>query len=184
MFFFLQNFDKKFKPRSVEHAYLCILNDDLKTAQAIFESLDSPRALWGKTLSDILLGSLERFPTYFEIRNFLEIDLDFLLKNEKLDYVEMVLGSLELLSDINQEIYKFGARVMYENRLYKAAREYMEKSKKILYKDPELHFMFARFYLNFREYEEANFYINECIRILPDYFPAKNLKKEIEKFIA
>jgi tetratricopeptide (TPR) repeat protein len=180
MFFFNKDENKIFKPRTVEHAYLNIINDDLKTAQAIFESIDSPRALWGKSFTDILIGYLERFPTYFEIRNFLEIDLDFLLKNEKLEYVQQLLGATELLADINQEVYKYIGRVMYENKHYNTAREYLEKSKKHFYNDPELHFLFAKYFFNSYQYDDALFYVNECLRILPDYFPAKTLKKEIE----
>ena len=184
MFFFKKNIDVKFKPRSVEHAYFAILNDDLKSAQAVFESLDSPRAKWGKALVDILLGYIENYPTYFEIRNFLEIDLDFLLKNDKFDYVEQLLGALELLVGINQEPYKFVARTMFENRLYKASKEYLEKSKELYYNDPELHFLFAKYYINSRDYEKADFHLDECLNILPDYFPAKKMQKEISRYLA
>lgn len=184
MFFFTKNFEINFKPRSVEHAYFAILNNDLLTAQALFESLDSPRARWGKALTDILLGYIEKYPTYFEIRNFLEIDLDFLIKNEKIEYVELLLGSIELLSDINQETYKYVGRVMFENRLYKAAREFFEKSKNIFYNDPELHFLFAKYYLKTRDYEKADFYLDECLNIIPDYYPAKILQKEISRYLA
>ena len=184
MFFFSDINKLKVRPRSLEHAYLNILNNDLKSAQAVFESLDSPRANWGVTLTGILLGYLERFPSYFEIRNFLEIDLDFLIKNEKLDYVEQLLGAIDVLADINQETYKYVARVMYENRLYKASCEYLERSKKAFYKDPELHFLLAKYYLNAKNYENSLYYINECLGILPDYYPAKCFKKNLEKYIA
>ncbi|MBE7702673.1 MAG: hypothetical protein E7Z89_01350 [Cyanobacteria bacterium SIG28] len=181
-FFNIQNCN--FKPRSIEHAYFCILNKDLENAEAVFASLDSPRANWGKSLVGILRGFLERFPTYFEIRNFFEIDLDFLLKNEKLEYVELLLGSLELLSQINQEAYKFAARVMYENKLYNATREYLEKSKKLNYRDPELHFLLSKYYMDYHNYSEANYYIEECLKILPDYYPAKKQKIAIQKLIS
>ena len=178
MFFFNENCkDLTFKPRSIEHAYTALISGDLKTSQAVFESLDSPRARWGKAFVDILNGYIEEYPTYFEIRNFLEIDLDFLLKNERIDYVEQVLGSLDILININQESYKYVARVMFENRLYKVAKEYLEKSKNIFYNDPELHFLFAKYYLKMREYESADYHLNECLKILPDYYPALSFKK-------
>lgn len=183
MFFFQhQNNDLIFKSRSIEHAYIAILNNDIASAEAVFKSIDSPRANWGVSLVQIFNGFLERFPTYFEIRNFLEIDLDFLIKNDKIDYVESVLGALKILSEINQETYKYIARVMYENRFYKASKEYLEKSKSIMYHDPEMHFMFAKYYLNDRDYRNASHYVNECLKILPDYYPAKQLKKEISKY--
>ena len=59
------------------------LDKDLKSAKKIFEIIDSPRAKWGRAFVDILSGYIENYPSYFEIRNFLEIDLDFLIKNEK-----------------------------------------------------------------------------------------------------
>ena len=180
MFFFDETVKNNyFTARSVEHAYLAILNDDLISASAVFESLDSPRARWGKVLTGILSGYMEFFPTYFEIRNFFEIDLDFLIKNEKFDYVDYMINSLDILSKINQEIYKYTARVMYENNMYNAALDYMKKSKQLFYRDPELHFMFAKFYYNSNRPELANHYLDECLKIVPSYCPAIKMKKNI-----
>ena len=169
------------KPNTLEHAYLAILNDDLDAAEEIFSSLDSPRAKWGEIIVSIYRGYMEIYPTFFQIRNFLEIDLDFLLKNEKLDYVEQLLGALEIFSDINQESYKFAARVMYENNLLSAAYNYMQKSKEIYYNDAELQFMFARYFLRVHDDEKAYFYINECLKLIPDYYPALLMKQKIEE---
>lgn len=184
MFFFSENSDKTFVPGSLEHAYFAILDDDLKAARSVFVANDSPRARWGIALVDILSGYIEKYPTYFEVRNFLEIDLDFLLKNNKMDYVEQLLGALKLLSDINQETYKYVARVMFENKLYLAAKNYMDKSKSIFYNDPELHFMLTKYYIHERDYSKASAHIDECLKILPDYFPAKKLKTELSRFVA
>ena len=168
------------KPNSLEHAYLAVLKDDLSAAEKIFMNIDSPRAKWGKALVSIIKGYMQEFPTYFQIRNFLEIDLEFLIKNEKIEYVEQLLGALEYLAGINQQVYKFAARVMFENNLYSVALSYMEKSKEIYYNDPELHFMFARFFLNVNNYIEAERYIHECRKLMPDYYPAKLLEAQID----
>ena len=184
MIFFTKNNDIEFKPNSIEHAYFLILSDDLKEAKKIFKQQDSPRAKWGLVLIDILNGYLEHFPTYFAIRNFLEIDLDFLLKNEKITYVELILGSLKILNDINQETYKYVARVMLENRLNKSAFEYLTLAKDIFYNDPELHFLFAKYYIKMREYQQADYHLDECLNIIPDYHPAKILQKEISRYLA
>lgn len=182
-FFFFYEDDTSIKiiPDSLEHAYLAILNDDLEAAGLILKEIDSPRAKWARILVCILNGFLKELPTYFEIRNFLEIDLDFLLKNEKLEYVEQLLGALEILSAINQEVYKYAARVMYVNKLYSASLKYMEKSKKIYYNDAELHFLFAKYYLRVNDCKEALYYIDECLKLIPDYFPALQLKQKIEE---
>ncbi len=182
LFFFTNDCSNiKITPNSIEHAYCAILNDDLESAYSVFKNLDSPRANWGVSLVSILKGYVEIYPTFFGIRNFLEIDLDFLLKNNKISYVEQVLGSLDFLVTINQEAYKFTARVMLENDLYSAGLKYMEKSKNVYYQDPELHFMFAKYYIKMQNFKEAEYYINECLKLLPDYYPAHILKEKIEQ---
>ena len=183
MFFFDKDENNTFTARSVEHAYLAVLNDDLATARAVFESIDSPRARWGIVLTGILSGYMEYIPSYFEIRNFFEIDLDFLIKNEKFDYIENLLSSLKILSEINREIYKYTARVMYENNMYNSSLEYMEKSKECFYNDPELHFMFAKFYFNSGKYQTADYYLAECLKIIPSYNPAIKMRQKISEFI-
>lgn len=184
MFFFSENnTDLTFKPISLECAYLLILQNDLEGASKIFRTIDSPRGKWGQLLIEILNGYTEVVPTYFAIRNFLEIDLDFLLKNNKINYVEQLLGAIDFFAEINQESYKFVARVMYENKLYNAAKKYLDKSKNVFYKDPELHFMYAKYFINSREYTYANYHIDECLKILPDYYPAKKLKTEICEYL-
>lgn len=184
MFFFTENnTDLTFKPISLECAYLLIIKNDLDGAQKVFASIDSPRGKWGKVLVNLLKGYTEEFPSYFEIRNFLEIDLDFLLKNNKIEYVEQLLGAIDFLAEINQEAYKFTARVMYENKLFQAAKKYLDKSKNVFYKDPELHFMYAKYFIHTREYSQANYHIDECLKILPDYFPAKKIKSEICEYL-
>ena len=182
-FFFFYNdcSGVKICPNSVEHAYLAILEDDLEASMSIFRKIDSPRSKWGRVLVSILQGYRSFYPTYFEIRNFLEIDLDFLLKNNKIDYVEQCLGALEILSGINQETYKFAARVMLENKLFSAATKYLERSKQIYYNDPELHFMYAKHLMDTAHYNEAYYYINECLKLLPSYYPAIKMKEKIEE---
>ena len=183
-YFFYDNVSSlKILPKSIEHGYLAILDDDLDVAYKIFSELDSSRALWGKVLINILIGYLPEFPTYFQIRNFFEIDLDFLLKNKKISYVEQMLGALDVLYSINQEIYKYTARVMYVNKLYSAALKYMNKSKKVFYNDAELHFMFAKYYLHVHDYENALFYTQECLKLIPEYYPAIILKEKIDEFL-
>lgn len=182
-FFFFYNDCSGIKllPNSLEHAYLAVLNEDLVSAEVIFSRLDSPRAKWGMVLVSILNGYMKGYPTYFQIRNFLEIDLDLLLKNEKLHYVELLLGALEILTPVNQEVYKYAGRVMYGNKLYSAALKYFNKSKKIYYNDAELHFLLARYYMRVNDCDEALFYINECLKLIPDYYPANLLKQKIEE---
>lgn len=184
MFFFNKSSCVNLEEISLDEAYLKILNENLDEAHRIFLKFDSPRALWGISLVQILDGYIDKYPSYFQIRNFLEIDLDFLLKNNKIDYVEQLLGALDLLQGINQEIYKYVARVFFENKCFELTKKYLDKSKDIFYNDPELHFMYAKYYINESDFYNANFYLTECLSVVPDYVPAINLKNEIAKYLA
>lgn len=183
--FFFSDYCSEFEiaPNSIYHAYLAILNDDLDSAYTVFSRIDSPRAKWGLSLISILKGYMTIFPTYFGIRNFLEIDLDFLLKNNKIDYVEQCLGALEILSSVNQETYKFAARVMLENHLYTSALKYMDRSKQLYYNDPELHYMYAKYYMDVNNYKAAYTCVCECLKLIPDYYPAQQMKQRIDELM-
>lgn len=184
MFFFSDKALKNINQNTIEQAYFEIINDNLEVAAGIFDALDSPRAKWGSVLIQIIKGYINNYPTYFEIRNFLEIDLDFLIKNKKINYVEQLLGALDLLVGINQEIYKYVARVMFENNYTSVSKKYLDKSKDIFYNDPELHFMYAKYFIKTNDYELADYHLEECLDVLPDYVPAKNLQKEISIYLA
>lgn len=171
----------KIVPGSIEHGYLAVLNEDLVSAEKIFSDVSSARANWGCIFVSILTGIMKEFPTYFQIRNFWEIDLDLLIKNQKIPYVEQLLGAQTVLSAVNQEIYKYTARVMYENKLYSAALKYMNEAKNVYYNDAELHFLLAKYYLRVNDYKESLFYINECLKLVPDYYPAIVFKQKIEE---
>lgn len=182
IFLFSSNLTEiKIRPNSIEHAYLLILQNDIKNAKKLFQKIDSPRGNWGSIFCDILQGFIKEFPTYFQLRNFLEIDLDFLIKNQKVEYIEQVLGALETLSIANHEIYKYVARVMQANNFPQLTHKYLQESKHIYYNDPELLYMLAKYYLDTKDVTNANFYIEECIKILPNYYPAQLIKRKIEE---
>ena len=183
MYLFTVKDDVIVTPGSLEHAYLAIISNDLGSAYEIFKLIDSPRGLWGISFVEILKGYLINMPTYMKIRNFFEIDLDFLVKNEKIEYIEYLLGSMEILALNNQEVYKYAARVMLENKFFDVAIKYMNLAKDANYKDPELHFMLSKYYIEKRDFISALNSINVCSEILPEYYPAKVLKKHIIKML-
>ena len=62
-----------------------------------------------------------------------------------------------------------------------AGNSHFLRSKKIYYNDAELHFMLAKYYLHVNDCELALFYIDECLKLIPDYYPAHLLKQKIEE---
>ena len=180
MYFFNKN---EIRTLSVEQAYFAILNNDLDLALKRFSEIDSSRSRWGIALVNALKRNIDFYPTYFEIRNFYEIDLDFLIKNEKFEYIDILLDISNTWIGINQEIYKYIARVLFENNIEDLGIEYLEKSKNTFYNDPEMHFMFAKYFLKTKEYSKSNLHIKECLKIVPDYFPAKKINEIVSKYL-
>lgn len=165
----------------LEYAYCKLLTGDYLSAENQFfkiRDLDL-RADWGYKLVQLIKENVSEFPTYFQIRNFLEIDLNLLLKARQPQLVENVINCADIFFSINPESYKFISRVMTNNNFNEVALFYLLKAKEKFYYDPELHFMLANCYVVMNDYIKAKDSILNCLNILPEYFPAKKLLEKI-----
>lgn len=165
----------------VEFGYCKMLSGDIETAEKAFSKVSSYdfRGDWGKKLLQFIRGYVSTAPTYFQIRNFLEIDLNLLIKAGRADYVENIINGADLFYSINPESYKFIARVMQNNDFVDIALYYLDKAKEKFYSDPEMHFMLANCYIKKGDKALAKESIQNCLSILPNYFPARKLLDEI-----
>ena len=77
----------------VEAGYCCVILDDLNKAKKLFtraKDYDN-RALWGLFLLQLIKDDIRSFPTYFQVRNFLELDLSIFIMYCKEKYVEKII---------------------------------------------------------------------------------------------
>lgn len=169
--FFLQN------NFVLEYAYCKLLSGDLESAKAEFSKIEEVdfRADWAKKLIQFIEGYVLNVPSYFQVRNFLEIDLNLLIKTHQSQFVENIINGADLFYSVNPESYKFISRVMFYNDFIDIALYYLKKAKEKFYYDPEMHFMFANCYIKKGEIPMAKEAIKNCLAILPEYFPAKKL---------
>ncbi len=167
----------------LELAYCKLLNDELKEAENLFSDLQDleTRARWGNMVTKILLEKQAPYPTYFDLRNFLEIDLNLLINYEKGEYVEEIIKYADMFSSVNPETYKYIGRVFLNNNLHSYGKFYLERAKTYFYHDPELHVMLGYVYEAEGKTERALNSIENCLRILPEYYPAKVLKRKLTK---
>ena len=166
----------------VEFAYCELVLGRLDKAYKIFDKhcKENTRAYWGKFLLQMILNKVSIMPTYFEIRNFLEIDINILLTYKKYNYVEKIISFANFMSEYNPETYKYIGRVLWTNNFIKESLLFLEGGKNILYKDPELHYLLAYiYYYNNKDSSKALKSLNTALEILPRYFPACNLKQII-----
>jgi tetratricopeptide (TPR) repeat protein len=110
----------------------------------------------------------------------LEIDLNILIHYFKGDYVEKIIRYSDFMFTINPEVYKFIGRVLYNNKLQEQAMYFFCAAKNCFWNDPELHYQLAYIYYKENSFEKAQKSLENCLYILPEYFPATNLLRQIK----
>lgn len=163
-----------------EAGYCYIMLDRLDKAEAMFnKAIDyDSRANWGLFLLDLINGVIKRSPTYFQIRNFLEIDLSLLILYCKGAYIEKIIKYSDFMAFYNPECHKFIGRAFWANKLLPAAMFYLNKAKDKFYQDPELHYLLAYiYYYDKHDMQMCKKSLRTCLEILPEYAPAEHLMK-------
>lgn len=165
----------------VEAGYCYMILDNFKKAKEQFEiaSKDNIRGHWGLMLLQMIDEKISMTPTYFEIRNFLEIDLDIFIKYCKGDIVQQIIKFTDFMAFYNLETYKFIGRAFWAHNYIPVAMHFLEKAKSNLFKDPELHYLLAYIYYTNKDITNCKKAINTCLNILPQYAPATMLKEKI-----
>ena len=178
----LKNCEDYFRKNKLylELGYCELLKGNLENSKKLFANISNynPRAHWALRMIQFIEGYVTFLPTYFEIRNFLELDIDLLLKANKIEWVENIINGDDLFYYVNSESYKFIARVLMYDDYPEIAKIYLDKGINNSYGDPELHIILADYWLYKKDREKAIKTLKNCARILPDYYPAK--KKLIE----
>jgi len=175
---------------TLEYAYCKLLENDLKGAKQLFLKLKNydNRALWGYKITSILQTKTrperveyDDMPTFFQLRNFLEVDLSIFMTYHKGNFVEKICLYSDIFQEINGECYKFFARAFHFNHYREFAEYFANKAKNYFYNDAELHYHIALMYFKYGNFEMAKNYCLSCLHILDGYFPAKRMLKFIEQ---
>ena len=159
----------------LENAYYELLSDNIVKAKNLFEAAKNNdiRAHWGYFMISLIQQDIREYPSYFELRNFLEIDLNILIHYYKGEYVENIVRYADFMFTINPEVHKFIGRVFYNNNLQEQALFFLDRAKSYFY-------LLAYIYYNKNDFKEAEKYLNACLTILPGYYPAKAMLKQID----
>lgn len=164
-----------------EHGRCELLLGNIDNTKYIWKTIndDSPQTLWGRSLLEFINLYVIHIPTFFQIRAFLEVDLDDLLNAGQIPFCENIVNGAHIFEKSNQESYKFIGRVFVNNKYFDLAKLYLNKAKDICYIDPEVHFLLAKCYLNDNKKEDATKELKVCLDKGYNYFPAKKLLDEI-----
>ena len=187
IYFSQGNFDKAAKifektKNFCEAARCKLIINDIRGAKKLLQKNKevSPLSDWLDILIRIIEEKVNRLPTFFEVRNFLEVDLSTLFEAGNINFAEKIVNSSEIFVQANSEANKFFARVLYNYNYIGLSRIFLDKSLDIYYNDPETHFLKAQCYIKENQKEEAKKHLNYCLECADNYFPARKLLKEIE----
>lgn len=160
----------------LEYGYSLVLSGELDNAVNVFTSVDSLRADWMLKLIPIIKKSFSLYPTYFQIRNFLEIDLSMFFEANKIQYINNIMLASEMFQRINNESYKCFGRALLKNGYPNEAKIFFDRSLEQCYRDVELHYLFVEYYLYINDIENAKKSVENCLKLNPEYYPAKRMK--------
>lgn len=163
----------------LEYAYSLFMLGKFDEAKKIFGDIDSRRADWAKKIISIVQNQFVGYPTYFQIRSFLEIDIDMLIKNRQIDFVQQILNYANFFNQINNESYKFFGRVLLKNGYPDGCKFFLDKSKDVCYNDSELQFLYVEYYLFINDIENTKKAIEKCLAVNSEYYPAKRIKVKL-----
>lgn len=167
----------------VELGYFYLLKEDLIKAKLEFKKImnEDIRAKWGYFLVELIQQKPSYHPSYFQLRNFFEIDMDILINHYKGGYIQTIVNYSDYLSTINSEICKYIGRVFYNHQYYDYAEYFFNQAKEKFYKDPELHFLISELYLEKKNIKKAIREAEICLEVLPGYFPAENMLRNLRE---
>ena len=165
-----------------EMGYCKLYRGNKEEADKIWFSLNdvSPLGIWAKAFSGYIEKKKIYEPTFFQIRNFYESDLDTLMSLKMYKYAENLINSIQYFSDINPEVYKYTARVLFNHGYNELAERFINTGKEIVYDDTELHFIEAQVRLAQNQRYGAIRSLENVLSISPSYFPAKKMLANIK----
>lgn len=176
--------EKFFKENNyaLEYGYCELLKGNTEKAKEILAPIreNDLRADWAYLFTQFMNNYIQFMPSYLQVRSFLELDIALLLKAKQLEAVENVINACDIFYQINQESYKFIARVMLNYNYPTIAKIYLNRGVERSYNDPELHFLYGNYHLLYKNKVLAKHEFETCLEVLPGYFPAKMMLNKLK----
>lgn len=165
----------------LEYGYCKMLKGEVNEARKIFTPIrDSDmRADWAYLFIQFMNNYIQFMPSYLQVRNFLEIDISLLIKAGLPDAVENVINACDIFYQINQESYKFIARVLLNYNYPMLAKIFLNRGVERCYNDPELHFLYGNYHLLYNNKTLAQHEFETSLEVLPGYYPAKMMLEKL-----
>lgn len=163
----------------LEIAYCELFSGNLYKAKKYISMLkkESPAEEWIICFIQMIEANLFDMPSFLQIRNFFEIDLNNLFLCGKKEWIENVINYVPVLSTVNAEIYKLTARVLKNNEQFELAKKFLLNSLDICFNDSETHFLLAEIYIKYGQIQQARKHLQYACEG-GGYAPAEKLLRQ------
>lgn len=165
-----------------QEGFCYLLTGNITKAKEIWNKTpDSSAVLWGQTVIGIIESKINHFPTYFQIRNYLESTLSYLFEAKRYDYIEKLISAKEFLAEFNIESYRIIGKVLLEYNWFNLSKQYLEKSVGELPQDYEAYYLLGLWYYQNNEPKKAKYFLRRCVDINDYYCAASKLIDKINE---
>lgn len=163
-------------------AYCKLLKTEAESALSMLLPIknSSTAVNWLISLIKLLKDDMSYPPSYMQIRNFYEQDLNLFFLYKLESYINKILQNIKFFECFNKEIYKYNARVLLNYGYVLLAKEYIKQSIDIYYKDPETHFILGEIYLKTGQRKKAKKEFEISNMVNNEYIPAKQKIRELD----
>ena len=170
------------KAKNTEGIGYCyfIMGDIKKSQETLLKIKDySSFTNWILFLGNFIIDNINQYPTYMQIRNFYEQDLEMLINAKQLQHATKIIKQNNFFEKFNREVYKYSARVLFNHNFNNDAENFLKKSIEIYYNYPETHYILGEIYLNKKDKENAIKEFKTSENISGEYMPANKRLKDL-----
>lgn len=164
-------------------AYVSVVSGKIDEAKEILRNTKpSPVASWSRFLVDLFSGSviIKKWPTYLQIRHFLEITVNYLLIQQNRHHINMLLTKVDKLSEINMDAEKLIGYAFYHYGDVENAIKILNNAASRNQYDGEIYYYLGQIYFNESEYSNALMMLENAKLIMPNHNPTLQLQEKIQ----
>ena len=156
---------------------LILLKEIQKAKEVLISALDSPAKFWCEFLAELFSEkkSIKKWPSFFEIRHFIELTVYLLLKSKNQSYINVLLKNLNKLLDINLDSEKLIGYAYFHFGDLENALCLLNNSIKRNPYDGEIYFVLGKLHLQKGSVHDALAMLENAHLFLPDHAPTKEL---------
>ncbi len=157
---------------------LCyLLEGNIKETKRIWNRLDKNKnsmIYFSRSMLGFIENKIKDLPSYLQIKCYFESFFDVLLQNNQNDFCDMFLKNINILEDINCEVYKYIGRSLLNNGYDDLAFDYLNCAIQILDDDIESFYILSEYYLKYNKIDKACELFHKILSINKLYYPAIN----------